>query len=81
VAPGSIGTLTELYLTWTLISVQGRAPAPLVLLGPRWQAILDAHRGEGAVPEGLYQHVQVTRDPLEAARLALTAVAPTAGSR
>jgi hypothetical protein len=70
-----------MYLTWTLLSVQGRSPAPLVLLGPRWPAILDAHRGEGAVPETLYQHVQVTLDPDEAARLALAGVVPMTGSR
>lgn len=75
VTPGSLGTLTELYLTWTLLSVSARPPAPLVLLGPRWPAVLEAHRGEGAVPEALYRHVQLTADPGEAAKLVLAGVA------
>ena len=80
VAAGSLGTLTELYLTWTLLSVSARPPAPLVLLGPRWESILDAHRGGEAVSEDLYRFVQVTSDPDEAARLVL-AGAPVTGSR
>jgi uncharacterized protein (TIGR00730 family) len=71
VAPGSIGTLTELYLTWTLISVNGRARAPLVLLGERWPAVLEAHRGSEAVPESLYAFVRCESDALEAARRVL----------
>lgn len=74
VAPGSIGTLTELYLTWTLVSVAGRAPAPIVLLGERWPALLDAHRGGEAVPEHLYGFVECAIDPVEAARRVLAAV-------
>jgi len=33
--PGSIGTLTELFLTWTLLSAQARPAAPLVASGHR----------------------------------------------
>ena len=74
VAPGSLGTLTELYITWTLLSVSARAPAALVLLGPRWPDILASHRGDGAVPDALYAFVQTTQDPEEAARLVLAGV-------
>ena len=74
VAPGSIGTLTELYLTWTLVSVNGRARAPIVLLGGRWPAVLEAHRGEDAVAEALYEYVACTGDPLDAARRVMAAV-------
>jgi len=80
VAPGSIGTLTELYLTWTLVSVNGRPRAPIVLLGARWPSLLEAHRGGEAVPERLYAFVECTADPAEAARRVLAA-APAPGAR
>jgi uncharacterized protein (TIGR00730 family) len=71
VAPGSIGTLTELYLTWTLVSVSARPPAPIVLLGGHWRSLLDAHRGEAAVPEALYRYVSLADGPMDAARRVL----------
>ena len=75
VAPGSIGTLTELFLTWTLLSTSGRPPAPLVLLGDHWASYLHAHRHPDLVRPHLFEHVQVTTAPAEAARLALATVA------
>ncbi len=69
--PGSIGTLTELFLTWTLLSVQARSSAPLVLLGHHWPRYLDAHRHPDLVPPHLFEHVQVAATPAEAARLVL----------
>jgi len=77
VVPGSIGTLTELFLTWTLLSTAGRPPAPLVLLGDHWESYLHAHRHPDIVRPHLFDHVQVTTSPAEAARLAVTGV-PTA---
>jgi hypothetical protein len=74
VIPGSIGTLTELFLTWTLLSVEGRPAAPLVLLGEPWAAYLEAHRHPDLVTAHLFEHVQVAREPAEAARLALAGV-------
>ena len=75
--PGSIGTLTELFLTWTLLSVQGRPAAPLVLLGDHWGDWLEAHRHPSLVPDRLFEHVRVATTPAEAARLALAVpVAP-----
>ena len=47
---GSIGTLTELFLVWTLVSVDGRDAAPIVLMGPQWHAWLELHRGPAFVP-------------------------------
>lgn len=74
VAPGSIGTLTELFLTWTLLSVNGRPAAPLVLMGDHWRDYLDAHRRPDLVLAHLFEHVQVASTPAEAARLALAGV-------
>jgi len=73
-APGSIGTLTELFLTWTLLSVRGRPMAPLVLLGDHWHDYLDAHRGPHLVLPHLFEHVQVAATPAEATRLVLSGV-------
>lgn len=75
VAPGSIGTLTELYLTWTLVSVGARPRAPIVLYGARWPGVLEAHRGTGAVPEDLYAFVEHAAAPAEAVRRVLAGVA------
>lgn len=72
--PGSVGTLTELFLTWTLLSVQGRPSAPLVLLGERWSRYLDAHRHPELVLPHLFEHVQVAGTPAEAARLVLAGI-------
>jgi len=72
--PGSIGTLTELFLTWTLLSVNARPSAPLVLLGDRWAEYLDAHRHPELVLPHLFEHVQVAVTPAEAARLALAGI-------
>jgi uncharacterized protein (TIGR00730 family) len=71
VVPGSIGTLTELFLTWTLLSVHARPNAPLVLLGEPWRDYLKAHRHPSLVLEHLFDHVQLAATPAEAARLAL----------
>ena len=73
-APGSIGTLTELFLTWTLLSVSARPVAPLVLLGDHWRDYLTAHRRPDLVLPHLFEHVQVASTPAEAARLALAGV-------
>jgi uncharacterized protein (TIGR00725 family) len=73
-APGSIGTLTELFLTWTLLSVKARPSVPLVLLGAHWPGYLDAHRHPDLVLPHLFDHVQVAPTPAEAARLVLAGV-------
>jgi len=72
---GSIGTLTELFLAWTLLSVQARPSAPLVLLGDGWEQALDALRHPELVVPRLFDHVKVTRTADEAARLALQGLA------
>jgi uncharacterized protein (TIGR00730 family) len=75
--PGSIGTLTELFLTWTLLSVNGRPTAPLVLLGDRWADYLDAHRHPELVLPHLFEHVQVAVNAADAARLVLAGIPTT----
>ena len=82
--PGSVGTLTELYLTWTLLSTGGRPSAPLVVLGEPWPGLLDANRHPGLVPHHLFEFVRLAASPAEAARLALPGAATSsagAGSK
>ena len=71
VLPGSIGTLNELFLTWTLVSVSGRPAAPIVLLGEHWGRFLEALRDPDLVRPGLFEFVEHTADPADAARRAL----------
>jgi uncharacterized protein (TIGR00730 family) len=72
--PGSIGTLTELYLTWTMLSVQGRPAAPLIVLGDMWRDVLAAHRHPALIPDRLFEHVQIADTPVDAARRVLALV-------
>jgi uncharacterized protein (TIGR00730 family) len=72
--PGSLGTLCEIFLTWTLLSVRGRPAAPLVLLGDHWRDWLEAHRHPDLVLPHLFEYVQVATTPAEASRLVLTPV-------
>jgi uncharacterized protein (TIGR00730 family) len=72
VLPGSIGTLTELFLVWTLVSVRGRAHAPIVLLGEHWPAFLEALRQPDLVVPHLFPYVEHASDAADAARRACT---------
>lgn len=72
VLPGSIGTLTELFLAWTLVSVHGRPPAPIVLLGEHWAEFLSVLRHPDRVLPELFDHLQIASDPRDAARRALS---------
>jgi uncharacterized protein (TIGR00730 family) len=79
--PGSIGTLTELFLVWTMLSVAGRTHAPLVVVGEPWPQLLDALRHPHLVVPQLFDHVLVAATPEEAAALALGGRQPRAASR
>ena len=74
VLPGSVGTLNELFLAWTLVSVEAHVAPPLVLVGEHWNAWLEAHRHPMLVPDRLYRHVCVARTADEGARLLVDAV-------
>jgi len=71
---GSIGTLTEVFLVWTLVSVAAREHAPIVLMGRHWQHWLDAHRGPEWVPERLHALVEVAETPEAAAAQVLAGI-------
>ncbi len=40
--PGGIGTLAEIAVMWSELQVGGLAPRPLILIGPGWQATMEA---------------------------------------
>ena len=71
VLPGSVGTLTELFLVWTLVSVRGHAHAPVVLLGEHWPAFLNALREPDLVVPRLFEFVECAANPADAARRAI----------
>ena len=78
---GSIGTLTEVFLVWTLVSVEGRTPAPIVLMGPQWHGWLDVHRGPAFVPARLHDLVEVADTPELAAEAVVAGIARLRGTR
>ncbi len=78
---GSVGTLTELFLTWMLLSVSARPRAPFVLMGPHWRAWLEAHRSPELVPERLFELVEVADTPEDAVRAVVAGLGlPAAGN-
>lgn len=81
VVAGSIGTLTELFLVWTLVSVEGREPAPIVLMGPQWHAWLALHRAPEFIPARLHSFVQVAETPELAADAVVAGIARLRGGR
>jgi hypothetical protein len=69
VLKGSIGTLTELSLTWSLLQIRAIPAAPLVLLGAHWRRVLDAFVAHSyARPQDLAL-IQVAHTPAEAVSL------------
>jgi uncharacterized protein (TIGR00730 family) len=68
VVTGSIGTLTELFLCWTLVAVGARPRAPLVLMGEHWHEWIELHRSPGFVAEHLFRWVEVADSPEETAQ-------------
>lgn len=71
---GSIGTLTEVFLVWTLVSVAGREHAPIVLMGRHWERWLAAHRAPELVPERLHSLVRIAETPEAAAEEVLAGI-------
>lgn len=78
---GSIGTLTELFLSWTMLSVSARPKAPLVLMGAHWREWLEAHRAPELVPGHLFGLVEVADTPGDTARAVVAALARGNGTR
>lgn len=73
VAPGSIGTLAELFLTWNLLAASGRPPAPFVLVGEPWREWLAANRHPQLVLPEFFALLSAVDTPAEAARAVMAA--------
>jgi uncharacterized protein (TIGR00730 family) len=69
VLKGSVGTLTELSLTWSLLQTRSIPSAPFVLLGPHWQHVLDAFIANSYARSGDLRIIQVADTPEEAVSL------------
>jgi uncharacterized protein (TIGR00730 family) len=68
---GSLGTLTEVFLAWTMLAAAARPIAPLVLLGESWKPMLESLRQASFVTEEQWRLVHVAIEPAQAARLVL----------
>lgn len=51
VLQGSIGTLTEATLTWSLLQTGQIAPKPFIFVGASWRRLFDAFRAETLMTE------------------------------
>jgi uncharacterized protein (TIGR00730 family) len=68
---GSLGTLTEVFLAWTMLASTARGRAPLVLLGEEWPPVLEALRRAAFLTPDQEALVRTATDPAQAARLVL----------
>ena len=66
VAAGNLGTLTELFLTWTLLEMRQIPPRPLVLFGAAWRPFLDHLAGTGLASAAQLARVTVAETPEDA---------------
>ncbi len=63
---GSIGTLTEFSLAWTLLQTHALPARPFICVGPAWAAILDAYRAHLPVRPKDFAVVTLVESPAEA---------------
>jgi uncharacterized protein (TIGR00725 family) len=75
VLEGSVGTMAELFLTWNLLAVDGRAAAPLVCLGGPYAEFLRAVTRPGLVITDLARFVEVADSPADAVARVLRGLA------
>ena len=62
---GSIGTLSEVFVTWSLLQVRGMNPKPLILMGDRWRRVLRALLQESFISEDELRTIHVCPTPEE----------------
>lgn len=60
---GGIGTLSEVSLMWSLVQTGEMLPAPIILLGDRWQPTLDAYMEADFISPAELNLLQVVRGP------------------
>ena len=59
VLQGSIGTLTEATLTWSLLQTGQIAPKPFIFVGAGWRRLFDAFRAETLMTEADFSLARV----------------------
>lgn len=66
---GGMGTLSEVALAWNLLQTRDVPPRPLVLVGPRWEALMPAFRSHLVIGEPDLALVRLADTPEEAVAL------------
>lgn len=77
VLQGSIGTLTEVTLTWSLLQTGQISSRPFLFVGEGWQRLFDAFRAETLMTERDFALATLVDGPDEALALLVEALAPT----
>jgi uncharacterized protein (TIGR00730 family) len=60
---GGVGTLAEVALAWNLLQTAELGPRPLVLMGPRWRALLPVLREQLVIGDHDMELVTLADDP------------------
>jgi uncharacterized protein (TIGR00730 family) len=76
VLQGSIGTLTEAALTWSLLQTGQIAARPFLFVGEAWHRLFDAFRAETLMTERDFALATVVSRPEDALARLLEALAP-----
>ena len=66
---GGIGTLSEVFVTWSLLQVKGMNPKPLILMGDRWRRVLRTLRQESFISENELRTTHVCITPEESVQM------------
>ena len=66
---GSIGTLTEVFMTWSLLQVGAVNTKPLILVGDRWRRVLRTLVRESFIPETELRTIHAVVTPEEAVQV------------
>lgn len=66
---GSVGTLTEVFATWSLLQVGVLNPKPLILVGDRWKRTLRTLVHESFIPESGLSTIHAVSTPEEAVQV------------
>ena len=77
VLQGSVGTLTEAMLTWTLLQTGQITPRPFLFVGANWRRLFDAFRAETLMTERDFALARVVGDVDDVLAVLKETVAPT----
>jgi uncharacterized protein (TIGR00730 family) len=72
---GSVGTLTEVFMTWSLIQIGGMPAKPLILVGDPWRRVLRTLVHERFIPEKELKTIIAVVTPEEAVQAMVSKLA------